>query len=422
MNENLKKSQNTLGFKDIRYTKIFYFALFSMAAMTVLGSTAIAPSLPNLQAHFKNVDKIEVLSKLVLTMPAIFVVIVSPISGFLFDKFARLKLIFPCIILWSISGVAGFFLDNVYYILISRAIFGIATAFVMTGSSALIADYYKGIRREKALSMQGFFNAFGGALFLVLGGILSNIGWQYPFLVYFLGFVIFILALKYLFEPKRIAQTKPKKQDSSESKLAIESKTTTKDLSNSGFHFWTFFPVYTFGFLGMAMFYIVPTQMPFFIISILHKGGELVGISLAISSIFTAISSLFYARLRQYFRLEYMYCIGFMSMGFGYFLISIFHNYVLLLVGLIFIGAALGILLVSGSSWLFSMTNDYNRAKAFGFLVSAVFMGQFLSPIITQPVTNLVGLIDMFLVFSMFLFVLGVGFLIKGIKGMKKKF
>ena len=149
-------------------SKIFYFALFSVSAMTVLGSTAIAPALPNLEKHFLDIENIEFLVKLVLTIPAIFIVFFSPISGYLFDKYKRLKLIYPAIIIWSISGVSGFFLDNIYYILISRAIFGIATAFVMTGSSALLADYYTGIKREKALRFQNFYTAFGGA---------SHYGW-----------------------------------------------------------------------------------------------------------------------------------------------------------------------------------------------------------------------------------------------------
>ncbi|RDU65676.1 MFS transporter [Helicobacter sp. MIT 14-3879] len=373
------------------YSKIFYFSLFSVSAMTVLGSTTIAPSLPNLEKHFNNIKNIEMLSKLVLTLPAIFVVIFSPISGYLFDKFERLKIIYIAMITWSISGFIGFFLDDIYYILTSRAIFGIATAFVMTGASALIADYYIGAKREKALSIQGFFTAFGGALFLIMGGFLSNIDWRYPFLVYLLGFIIFAFAFKVLFEPQRLH-----KQISQ---------------SNEKFNFIKFLPIYIISFFAMSMFYIIPTQAPFFITHILNKGGELIGISLAISSVITAFSSLFYTRLRIYFKLNEMYCIGFCAMGVGYCLIYIFHNYLILLTSFIFIGFSLGILLITNSSWLFSLTNDSIRAKAYGFLASSVFMGQFLSPFITQPIAYRFGIINMFLIFGILLLAIGVIFL-----------
>lgn len=376
-------------------SKIFYFALFSVSAMTVLGSTAIAPALPNLEKHFLDIENIEFLVKLVLTIPAIFIVFFSPISGYLFDKYKRLKLIYPAIIIWSISGVSGFFLDNIYYILISRAIFGIATAFVMTGSSALLADYYTGIKREKALRFQNFYTAFGGALFLIMGGFLSNINWRYPFLVYILGFVIFIFAFIILFEPQK------------------NKKTSLNHADSNKFNFFTFLPIYMLSFFGMSLFYIVPTQIPFMIINVLHKSGEYVGNSLALSSIVTALTSLFYARIRQYLSLDNMYVLGFSIVGIGLCIINIFHSYFMLLIALICMGFGLAIFLVTNSSWLFSLTNETNRAKAYGFLASSVFIGQFLSPIITQPIVEVFGLINMFLIFGLTSLLIATTFVIK---------
>lgn len=376
-------------------SKIFYFALFSVSAMTVLGSTAIAPALPNLEKHFLGIKNIEFLVKLILTIPAIFIVFFSPISGYLFDRYNRLKLIYPAIIIWSISGVSGFFLDNVYHILISRAIFGIATAFVMTGSSALLADYYTGIKREKALRFQNFYTAFGGALFLIMGGFLSNINWRYPFLVYILGFVIFIFAFIILFEPQK------------------NKKTSLNHADSNKFNFFTFLPIYMLSFFGMSLFYIVPTQIPFMIINVLHKSGEYVGNSLALSSIVTALTSLFYARIRQYLSLDNMYVLGFSIVGIGLCIINIFHSYFMLLIALICMGFGLAIFLVTNSSWLFSLTNETNRAKAYGFLASSVFIGQFLSPIITQPIVEVFGLINMFLIFGLTSLLIATTFVIK---------
>lgn len=381
--------------KELLDSNIFYFALFSVSAMTVLGSTAIAPALPNLEKHFLGIKNIEFLVKLILTIPAIFIVFFSPISGYLFDRYNRLKLIYPAIIIWSISGVSGFFLDNVYHILISRAIFGIATAFVMTGSSALLADYYTGIKREKALRLQNFYTAFGGALFLIMGGFLSNINWRYPFLVYILGFIIFIFAFIILFEPQK------------------NKKINTKNVEIIKFNFFIFLPIYILSFLGMGLFYIVPTQVPFVIINVLHKSGEYVGISLALSSIITALASLFYARIRQYLSIDGMYIIGFGIVGIGLCIINIFHSYLTLLAALICMGFGLAIFLVTNSSWLFSLTNESNRAKAYGFLASSVFIGQFLSPIITQPIVKKFGLINMFLIFGLLSLSIASIFLIK---------
>lgn len=59
-----------------------------------------------------------------------------------------------------------------------------ATAFTMTGASALLGDYYSrgGFnRRENALSLQGFFCAVGGAVFISIAEFVSSYSWRYPF-------------------------------------------------------------------------------------------------------------------------------------------------------------------------------------------------------------------------------------------------
>ncbi|PAF54227.1 MFS transporter [Helicobacter sp. 13S00482-2] len=392
------QTQNLPSNKRNVDTFIFKTALFSIAATTVLGSTLIAPSLPALEKHFSHVDNIDFLSKLILTLPALFIMIFSPISGFMLERFGRLKLIYPALILWSVMGTSGFFLDNIYLLLISRAIFGISTAFLMTGVSVLLSDYYVGIKREKALSLQGFFMAFGGAVFLILGGYLSNLDWRYPFLAYLLGVVILIFAIFMLFEPIR----------------EVNAKKDTDLLNDSDrkFNFLKFVPVYLLGIFCMAMFYVAPTQLPSFIINTLGMDGSKVGISMAVASVSMAIFSLFYNRLRIYLSIFKIHFLGLFLVGSSFMTVGVFHNYFATLVAFVLMGAGLGFMMVNNSSWLFRLAKDTERAKAYGFLAASLFMGQFISPIITQPVVYYFGLIKMFCIFGGLLYVIAFLFLI----------
>ncbi|WP_334085968.1 MFS transporter [Helicobacter typhlonius] len=351
---------------------LFQIALFSAASMTVLGGTIIAPSIPHFEEHFADVAHIDILSRLILTLPALFIMIFAPISGFLIERYGRTKFLYPAIFLWSVSGASGFFLESsIYLILFSRAIFGIATAFVMTAISVLIGDYYQGAKRERALGLQGFFMAGGGAVFLVLGGALSDIDWRYPFLVYTSGFVIFALALIMLFEPQRNI---PKPS-------AAQTKTN--------FNFFRFLPIYAFAFYAMSMFYVVPTQIPHFITHNLGKNGNLVGISLAISSVCTAVLSLFYAKLRGRFSIFLLHSMALCAIGVGFLLIGFMQRYEMLIFALLLVGSGLGIILVNNTSWLLSMAGEGERAKAAGFLSASMFMGQFCSPFMTQPLVRM---------------------------------
>ncbi|PAF47107.1 MFS transporter [Helicobacter sp. 12S02634-8] len=373
---------------------VFKIALFSIAALTVLGSTIIAPSLPALEAHFSDVENIAFLSKLILTLPALFIMVFSPISGFMLDRFGRLKLIYPAMIVWSLAGTSGFFLDNLYLLLVSRAIFGVATAFLMTGVSVLLSDYYTGIKREKALSMQGFFMAFGGAFFLILGGYLSSLDWRYPFLAYLFGLLILIFAFLMLFEPARHRPNNDVNGQKSEKFSIVK-----------------FLPVYFLGVFCMAMFYIAPTQLPFFITHTLGMDSAYVGISMAVASVVMAIFSLFYNRFRNYLSIFKIYFLSLFLIGTSFVVVGVFHSYAIVLISFILMGAGLGIMMVNNSSWLFMLAADHERAKAYGFLAASLFMGQFISPFITQPVVKIFGLVDMFWIFGLVVYAVALIFL-----------
>ena len=165
-------------------------AIFAIASTTVLGPTIIAPSLPELEAHFASTPHADMLSKLILTLPALSIMIFSPLAGFVYAAYKRLPVIFAALLLWSVAGASGFMLDNLYALLVSRFFLGVATAFLATGVGVLIGDYYKGRAREKVLSTQNFAMAIGGAIFLVGGGVLAEISWRFPFLAYcWVGFL-----------------------------------------------------------------------------------------------------------------------------------------------------------------------------------------------------------------------------------------
>ncbi|WP_104697714.1 MULTISPECIES: MFS transporter [unclassified Helicobacter] len=373
--------------------KSFKTALFLIAGTTVLGSTIIAPSLPELQRHFLYIgSSVELLSRLILTLPALFILLFSPLAGFLYEKFSRLKIIYPALITWSIAGGCGFLLDNIYLLLISRAILGIATAFLMTGVGILLSDYYKGEEREKALAMQFFFMAFSGAVFLILGGYLANLDWRYPFLVYLLGFLIFIFAKVQLFEPDKI-QSNP-----------------SKDQKNS-FNFNKFIFVYALSIISMGCFYIAPTQLSFFMIHHLQIQQSSIGISMAIASIAMAISSFYYQKLHKTFSIYEIFFIALSLLGGGFAVIGLLHNYFSILLGFLLLGLSLGLLNVNNSTWLFSLAEEKERPRAYGFLTSSMFAGQFISPLITQTIVYHIGLVEMIGIVAIFVYFIGFIFL-----------
>jgi MFS family permease len=187
--------------------------LLLVSSLTIMSVITISPALPLMAAEFKDVENAALLVKLVLTIPALMIAIFSPITGRLIDKYGRLKILWAALIVYAISGSSGYFLNNIYHILISRAILGMSVGMSMTIVITLIADYFIGQERQKFVGIQIAFMSLGGILFIGLGGVLTDIGWRYPFLIYLFALLVLPLSIMFLEEPKLTQMTKSEVAD-----------------------------------------------------------------------------------------------------------------------------------------------------------------------------------------------------------------
>ena len=97
-----------------------------------MSGATIGPVLPVMSEAFADTPDSAFLTRLVLTMPALFIVITSPFAGYLVDRLGRKKLLLAATLLYGFAGSAGSWLDSLTAILVSRALLGVAVAGVMT--------------------------------------------------------------------------------------------------------------------------------------------------------------------------------------------------------------------------------------------------------------------------------------------------
>lgn len=120
----------------------------------------------------------------------------TPIFGWLGDRYSRTKLMAAGVGIWSLAtGLGGFATDYVH-MLAARSLIGVGEASYASVAPSLIADYFPPKHRATPI---GLFNAAipaGTAGGLILGGILGTLlGWRYAFfLVGFPGIVLAISA------------------------------------------------------------------------------------------------------------------------------------------------------------------------------------------------------------------------------------
>jgi MFS family permease len=337
--------------------------------MTIMAGATISPALPEMNRFFQDVPNADLLVKLVLTMPSLFVAISAPFMGVLLDWWGRKPVLVFAVLLYGVAGSSGFVLESLYAILVSRALLGLAVAGIMSGFTTLIADYYSGSRLNQVMGAQGAFVSFGGVVFLIAGGLLADVGWNYPFLVYLVAFLVLPGVLFFIKEPQ--LEKKTRAEASPEAKQALRKRLTT---------------VYCIAFVVMVIFYMVPVQLPFYLQVLSDISNTEVGVAIAAMTLFSALASMQYRRIRGELGFRSIFAMIFMLMGIGYIIISLAPGYFVVITGLVVFGLGLGLLVPNMNVWLTSFTPAELRGRAFGLLTTFFFLGQFFSPVLTEPV------------------------------------
>jgi MFS family permease len=389
--------KNTISDINTKFSML-QLMLLLLSALTVMAGATLAPALPEVRLNFIDTLNIDLLVRLTLTITPLFIAIGAPVMGVIVDKWGRKNLLLVTTLLYGIAGSAGFFLDSLEAILVSRAVLGIAVAGIMTTATTLIADYYQGEQRNKVMGYQGSFLAYGGIVFLLIGGYLASIGWQYPFLIYFLAFILVPGIWIYLYEPDRSNEIS-----------TLENKQTT---SNSSRIYLTLGVSYFLTLVFQVFFYFILTELPFFLSSSLLLSPELIGIVLASATFSAGTFSLLYKQFKSHFDFITIFSASFLSSGVGFFLIFFSSDILGIVLSLLILGIGLGLFVPNSTVWITSITPKSSRGLVLSIFTSFLFLGQFLSPFVSQLLLEYVSFAEMFAFGGLLLFSIGVAYLI----------
>jgi predicted MFS family arabinose efflux permease len=171
--------------------------------MAVMGISVLAPVVPMLLQHFKDVPNHEYLVQGgVLTMPAIWVLLFSPVAGWIADRFGRRRILMVSMVVYAFVGILPAFLDNLYEIILSRVGVGICESVVLTVSTTMICDYYRGRARERWLASQTAVASVSATGIIFLGGELGGAyGWRGPFFLYAYSLLLVLGMAALIWEP-----------------------------------------------------------------------------------------------------------------------------------------------------------------------------------------------------------------------------
>lgn len=378
--------------------------LLVSSTLTVMAGAIIAPALPEISRTFSHLPDAELLSKLVLTLPALVIALLAPVAGYFTDRSGRRRVLLFSLLLYAFAGTTGAYLSDIYLILVGRVFLGVAVGGLMTAVVTLIGDYFEGEERSRFMGFQAAFAGIGGLFFIAGGGLLADISWRAPFLIYGFSLVVMLLAWVFVPEPARPAPgvAGPAHQPDAPVKRKGPAHQPMEPAIPPAVYL-----VYLVAFFSMAVFYMIPVQMPFMLSALDGVSSTRVGFAIAFMNVTAVTAALNFGRVKQRLSFGGVMAVVYFLIAAGYVIISRSTTYWEMVAGILVSGLGFGMQMANLNLWLVSLAPPPMRGRLVGYLNAAIFLGMFLSPVLLQPLVRLSNLHTSFFLTALILLLFG---------------
>jgi MFS family permease len=369
--------------------------LLSCAVFTLLTGASVSPALPAISAHFANDPNSELLSKLVLTVSPLFIAIGGPIWGLIIDRVGRKPVLAVSVVGTALFGVIAAFMGSLWGLIICRALLGLAVAGVTSASYTLMIDYFEGTERHRFMGLQTAVQKVGGLGFVMLGGLLAAISWRATFAVDVIALLVLPGILLFIHEPAVRARNE----------IGARADKLVNGLSGS-----VMLVVWAVAFLSQVIFFTLPTQLPFLLTDRIGASPQLVGMALAASTLMSATSATLFHRFKRHFSHGHIFAIAAALVGVSFVAMSRADALPFFFASLAVGGLGFGLILPNLTVWLAEATPEALRGRAIGFMMTGNFLGQFMSPLLAEPIIRNAGINGLFVTISAFALLMAVVF------------
>ena len=339
--------------------------ILSMSLLTVMAGAAIAPALGIIKAHFSEAN--DLLVQLIVSMPALLIIVTNLFFLAISRRLRTRAIATTGLLLYVMAGAGCFFVDDIYVLLVMRALLGISVGLIMPLSTGLLAYYFPPEEQARLMGLSAAMNQMGGVVATLLAGLLAAIEWNYAFLVYLMGLIAVVMVWLWL----------PDEQLGSANKRGIPFQPR---------QLLKFHPSVIGMLLLMMIFFIFPTNFAIIAHQQTTLSTEVITIIMVGLDVVAFFVGLVFGSLMHTFRQPIKYFAPlFFLLGYVAYLIP---SVATILLGSVFIGIANGVG-VPYLNTIASIKGGKNSATTVMPLLSAaLYLGQFLSPLIVMPLSK----------------------------------
>ena len=364
-------------------------------------AVALSPALPFIAREFGHGANGASIAQLLQTLPAITMILGAGGAGYLSERWGRRIVMTGALLAYALSGAAGLFADTLPLLVVSRLILGLAGGVMLTTSYAMIGEYFEGPKRERIIGFAAALGSLSAILHLLIAGpLVDAYGWRAPFILYLPALALVPFAL-----------------------IGMHSNRTAAAASLVKLSWgpvvahWPLLLLLTAYTVGMYMSVI---QSPFLVVA--HGLGDatMIGRLVATTSLVAAACSFAYGFLRPRVGFSGMFVM--ISAGFaaGMLICVTAGSLPIFALGGALMGLGSGLIEPAIASAVLARTPEPLHDRAMGAVIMALFLGQFLNPVVLRPL-NEIGGIDLVFVATGLAYLVGAAlFLIAALQLRKR--
>jgi len=241
---------------------------------------------------------------------------------------------------------------------------------LLTSVYAVIGEYFEGSRRESILGFMSTAASIASlALLVVMGFVVERFGWRAPFMLYGLSLLLLPCALKGLHRGLSAAS------------ISLSWRPVLRG--------WPFYLLLTGYTVGM---YMMVIQGPFLMAAKGFTAPSTIGQFIGLSSLVGALCSAFYGMMRRWLGFRQMFILISLAIGVGLPLAAWAPGGGWIVLSMVVVGIGIGIIEPTVASELLLRTPEPLHDRAMGVNVAAMFLGQFLNPLLLAPVREAYGI------------------------------
>ena len=121
--------------------------------------------------------------------------LLSPLAGFLADRFSRSRVIIGSLFVWSAVTLLTAYATTFNELLVTRLLMGVSEACYIPAALALIVDYHRGSTRSLATGIHIGGMMLGQSLGFVGGWLAQDNTWNHPFWIFGVVGIVYALVL-----------------------------------------------------------------------------------------------------------------------------------------------------------------------------------------------------------------------------------